>query len=308
MNKEKLKEFIAFLKNKTAVKSEELLEKDFYISALLQKIRTGEYAFKGGTCLSKVYLDYYRISEDIDLTYMDQNAFKGKSTKQVKKICSERITLFGKLLERIARDYDFGFKPEKSNRRYVEFGSNNKLATFKVWYRSVFADTESFIKVQINFLEIIKYPISERTILPVTDASAFSETEQKYFSDYVGLYKPLKWPVYDLREIASEKVRALLTRKGVKARDVVDLYFLEKKHKIHISALKDACVEKVNFAIESYDKYKKAFLARGSFEKGILLEDVSHLMLAEFDKKEFEDFTQKLFLFLKEVKAEISTD
>ncbi|VVB59837.1 Nucleotidyl transferase AbiEii toxin, Type IV TA system [uncultured archaeon] len=307
MDKERLKEFIAFLKNKTAIKSEELLEKDFYISVLLQKIGTGEYAFKGGTCLSKVYLNYYRISEDVDLTYIDQNAFKGKSTKQIKKICSEKITIFGKLLEDIAKEYDFDFRLEKSNKRYVELGSNNKLATFKIWYRSAFTDTESFIKIQINFLEIIKYPIIEKAILPIINVSAFSETEHTYFSDFMGVYKPLKWHVYDLHEIASEKVRALLTRKGVKARDIVDLYFLEKKHKINIYALKDACVEKVNFAIRSYDKYKKSFLARDSFEKGILLEDVSHLMLTELDKKDFEAFTQKLFAFLEEVKAEIST-
>lgn len=305
MNKEKLKEFIAFLKNKTAIKSEELLEKDFYISALLQKIGTGEYAFKGGTCLSKVYLDYYRISEDIDFTFIEQDLFDGKSTKQIKKICSEKITLFGKLLESIAKDYDFDFKLEKSNRRYVELGSNNKLATFKMWYRSVFTDSESFIKVQITFLEIIKYPIMEKAILPIIDAGTFLETERRYFSDYVSSYKPLKRTVYDLREIASEKVRALLTRKGVKARDIVDLYFIEKKHKIHIGALKDKCIEKVNFAIKGYDKYKKAFVARSSFEKGILLEDVSHLMLIELDRKDFDTFTKKLFAFLEEVKAEV---
>lgn len=306
MNKEKLKEFITFLKNKTAIKSEELLEKDFYIGALLQKIGTREYAFKGGTCLSKVYLDYYRISEDIDFTFIEQDLFGGKSTKQIKRICSEKITLFGKLLKSIAKEYDFDFKLEKSNRHYVELGSNNKLATFKMWYRSAFTNVESFIKVQITFLEAIKYPTIERTISPIIDVNAFSETEQKYFSDYVGIYTPQKLYVYDLREIASEKVRALLTRKGVKTRDIVDLYFIEKKHKIHIGALKGTCIEKVNFAIMSYEKYKKAFVAKESLlEKSILLEDVAHLMLIEVDRKDFDDFTRKLFAFLEDMKASI---
>lgn len=95
MNKEKLKEFIAFLSARTSVKSEELLEKDFYINLLLHKLKDSEYAFKGGTCLSKVYLNYHRISEDIDLTFTKQEIFKGKTTKQVKKICSGKITDFG---------------------------------------------------------------------------------------------------------------------------------------------------------------------------------------------------------------------
>ncbi len=306
MNKEKLKEFIAFLKNKTALKSEELLEKDLYISAFLSKIANGEYAFKGGTCLSKLYLNYHRISEDIDFTFINQDAFKDKSTKQIKKICSEKITLFGGLLENIAKKYDFDFKLQKSNRRYIEFGSNNKLATFKIWYRSAVTGAESFIKVQITFLEVIKYPITDKAVSPLVNADAFSQTDRIYFSDYMDLCKPLKLRVYDLREIGCEKIRALLTRKGVKARDIVDLYFIEKMHKVNVDALKDACVGKVTFAIKSYEKYKKNILARADLSgKNLVLENVEHLMLAEIDKKDFDMFAKNLFAFLEKVKAAI---
>lgn len=306
MNKEKLKEFLAFLKNKTALKSEELLEKDVYISALLNKIANGEYAFKGGTCLSKVYLNYHRISEDLDFTFINQDVFKGKSTKRIKKICSEKITLFGGLLENIAKDYGFDFKLQKSNKRYVELGSNNKLATFRVWYRSAVTGTESFIKVQITFLEAIKYPITEKAVSPLVNAGAFSETDRMYFSDYTDVYKPLKFHVYDLREIACEKIRALLTRKGIKARDIVDLYFIERTHKININALKDVCIEKITFAVRSYEKYRKNILARTALsEKNLVLENAEHLMLAETDKKDFDLFAKKLFAFLEEVRTAI---
>lgn len=305
MNKEKLKEFIVFLKGKTALQSEELLEKDFYISALLAKIAGGEYAFKGGTCLSKVYLNYHRISEDIDLTFINQKVFGNKTTNQIKRICSEKLTLFGKTLENVSKEYGFDFKLQKDNKRYVELGSNNKLATFKIWYRSAFTGTESFIKAQITFLEVIQFPIMTRAASPLIDASEFPETEQIYFSDYTGLYKPLKCTAYDLREIASEKIRALLTRRGVKARDIIDLYFIEKMHKIDITKLKEACVEKVQYAVGNYEKYKKNFLAKtGLSEKDLILEDFEYLMTVKLDKKDFGAFTNKLFAFLEEIKSE----
>lgn len=307
MNREKLKEFIAFLKNKTALKSEELLEKDFYISMLLSRIASKEYAFKGGTCLSKVYLNYHRISEDIDFTFIDQKVFENKTTKQVKKMCSEKITLLGKTLKGVSKEYDLDFKLQKGNKRYVELGSNNKLATFKIWYRSVFTGAESFIKIQITFLEVMKFHIIEKMVLPLADINAFSNTERRYFSDFLNVYAPLKCPAYELREIATEKIRALLTRRGVKTRDIVDLYFIEKTHKINLSALKNTCAEKINFAIRNYEKYKKNISAKVALsEKDVVLEEAWPLILVEVDKNNFYTFTEKLFAFLREVRAAVS--
>jgi predicted nucleotidyltransferase component of viral defense system len=46
-----------------------LIEKDYYCSLILHHIfeRMTPLVFKGGTCLSKVYVDFYRLSEDLDL-------------------------------------------------------------------------------------------------------------------------------------------------------------------------------------------------------------------------------------------------
>jgi predicted nucleotidyltransferase component of viral defense system len=48
-----------------------LVEKDFFCSVALEILgRTlpEQVVFKGGTCLSKVYTDFYRLSEDLDFT------------------------------------------------------------------------------------------------------------------------------------------------------------------------------------------------------------------------------------------------
>jgi predicted nucleotidyltransferase component of viral defense system len=46
-----------------------LIEKDYYCSLILHHLfdRETTLVFKGGTCLSKVYADFYRLSEDLDL-------------------------------------------------------------------------------------------------------------------------------------------------------------------------------------------------------------------------------------------------
>lgn len=62
----------------------DLLEKDIWISYVLREMRAlndSKYlAFKGGTCLVKAYLGYYRFSEDIDLTWcgpkIDRRVFR----------------------------------------------------------------------------------------------------------------------------------------------------------------------------------------------------------------------------------------
>jgi predicted nucleotidyltransferase component of viral defense system len=52
----------------------EIVEKDLYLHDLLSNLFSDQYfkenfLFKGGTCLVKCYLGYYRFSEDIDFTW-----------------------------------------------------------------------------------------------------------------------------------------------------------------------------------------------------------------------------------------------
>lgn len=59
------------------------------------------YIFKGGTCLTKCYLGYYRFSEDIDFTWKDQTIFEDKSQTKTRKILSEIIDKTGSIFEDI---------------------------------------------------------------------------------------------------------------------------------------------------------------------------------------------------------------
>src|SRR3989344_2959163 len=184
INKEKLREFILFIKDKTNFSSPELIEKDFYLNLLLAKLNLDELVFKGGTCLAKIYLDYFRLSEDLDLTFINQKLFENKSTQQIKKICKEKIDNFGKQIESIG----LNFVLNKSDRNYVELGNNNKLVTYKVWYDSVFTNTPSFVKIQINFLEEIKFEIKSGETIPLIKGN-ITEDERTYFQDFIIFYE-----------------------------------------------------------------------------------------------------------------------
>jgi predicted nucleotidyltransferase component of viral defense system len=52
--------------------------------------------------------------------------------------------------------------------------------------------------------------------------------ELTLFPEYFDYSKIIRFSVYDQREILSEKIRALLTREGIKARDFLDIFFISE--------------------------------------------------------------------------------
>lgn len=298
IDKDKLKEFLLSVREKTKVSSVELIEKDFYLNVLLSRLNLREYAFKGGTCLAKVYLDHFRFSEDLDFTFINQKLFENKSTKSIKKICKEKINDFGKQLENMGFDFIF----DKSDKKYVEIGNNNKLVTFKLWYESLFTGYSSFIKIQINFLETIKFNIKTLETSSLIKDN-LSKEDKIYYQEFLDYYKKRKIPVYDIKEIFIEKFRSLLTRKAIKSRDAIDLFFINKRFRIKTEDFLKEINEKITFAIENYEKYKDNFIfAKEKLDDTPFShEEIRHLVIKDFKKEDFEDFVKKLRTFLQKV-------
>lgn len=255
------KEVIDLVVNKTKIIQRELIEKDIILHRILmelssQKYFLNNYAFKGGTCLLKCYLHYYRFSEDLDFTYINQKEFEGKSENQIRKILSEKISLILGLLEDLSIKLALNFKAVKGDRKYTEIGGSNKQATFKLWYTPEGSFQETFIKIQINFSEKINYPIIKRDAGNVFFGK-FQDFESAFLlpEDYKWMLKVPELKCYDLREILIEKVRAILTRKGIKMRDYIDIYMIEKKEKLYAWDFKSQIIDKIN-AVIKFEKYK----------------------------------------------------
>src|SRR3989338_8428942 len=99
-----IKRFVAQIKGKHKEINEPTIEKDFYLTLILNEIskHIDEYnkspfsklIFKGGTLLMRTHLNYHRISEDLNFTYLENEKLNKLSSKQRKKA----ITVFTKEL------------------------------------------------------------------------------------------------------------------------------------------------------------------------------------------------------------------
>ncbi|HIH21640.1 MAG TPA: nucleotidyl transferase AbiEii/AbiGii toxin family protein [Candidatus Diapherotrites archaeon] len=94
---------------------------------------------------------------------------------------------------------------------------------------------------------------------------------------------------YSLEEIASEKIRALLTRRGFKARDVIDLYMLSKKG-ITMNSIKKLAIEKTKFMLK-YLKYSQNLESK-KFEEKVNLGQEESLIITPLNKG-FPEFAEK---------------
>jgi predicted nucleotidyltransferase component of viral defense system len=94
------RDFVNEVARTQSIKRADLIEKDLILHQVLfdlskNKFFYDNFAFKGGTCLAKCYLDYFRFSEDIDFTWKDQSVFYGKSQKEVRRYLSLVIDRIG---------------------------------------------------------------------------------------------------------------------------------------------------------------------------------------------------------------------
>lgn len=287
------------------IKRTDLIEKDLILHQMLvdlskNKFFAKNFIFKGGTCLIKCYLGYFRFSEDIDFTWRHQKTFEGKSQKEIRSHLSGVIDEVGAIFEELATKRNLDFVCEKHNRDYVELGGGNKTCTFKIWYQSEILNRRSFVKVQINFVEKFYYA-PQRSEL----RSLLSKEQRELdalFPEYKEYASKIRFDVYDIREILSEKVRAILTREGVKARDFLDVYLICRNFNIKLEDLYDGIIDKTQFMLNLYEKYRKNLAEKKDIvtsgkalkwgeEKGLLLRDI--------DEKEFYKFLEGFGMFLK---------
>ena len=235
-NKIDLKEFIEDLAKKLKF-SEDLLEKDYHLTRILHKIsekKIKDLVFKGGTCLNKCYLGFYRLSEDLDFVYNQDT--KEMSKRQIKLILDKlRRELIG-ILDGL------GFETSK------ELGKGWKMLTSKFQprivgleiitkYNSIINNSPQTIKLEISFRKKLRKPTKRKTI-------------KHEFIDAVGepiLEKDIEIEVIDLTENLAEKFRALLVRKNIAIRDVYDIYFILKNKIAKIDkTLIDLILTKIN--------------------------------------------------------------
>lgn len=292
---------VDYISSKIGLRNRNLLEKDIILQTLLYEISNVEYlndnlVFKGGTCLTKCYLGYYRFSEDIDFSWKDQSEFKDKSQKEIRRLLSSKIEKIGLLLEEIAKKHSLDFKYVKSNKKYFDLGGSNKFTTFKIWYKSTISNNEQFIKIQINFVELFLFDF--KLLMPKSIIKDIDAKEFKFlFPEYGYLSFDFKINCYDVREIFCEKFRAVLTRKAVKVRDFIDIFLISKRKNLDFNRFEKQIMEKTRFMLQ-YSKYVQN-LEDFKLEKFVLGEEEKLLFVPI--ESGIEEYLAKLHLFLDDL-------
>ncbi|MHA1596659.1 MAG: nucleotidyl transferase AbiEii/AbiGii toxin family protein [Candidatus Asgardarchaeia archaeon] len=302
-----MREFVEEVSKKLGL-DKNLIERDFILHQILLDLSNtsfvNEFVFKGGSCLIKHYLGYYRFSMDLDFTFLRQSIFKGLSQKSIRRLLSNRIDSIGRLFEEISENRALNFKCEKGNKRYVELGGGNKFATFKFWLPSTIG-VETLVKIQINFVEELIFPLKKvelKSICPKIKELEF--LFPRYYTEYRAI---IPFNVYDIREILCEKIRAILTRRGFKERDFIDVYFILNRFNINLEELEKEIIEKIRFVLKLYQKYRENLRGKVSMldVENFPFGSEGYLLIEKIDEKRFYSFLTEFMPWLKKLAKNI---
>jgi predicted nucleotidyltransferase component of viral defense system len=197
------REALNFTQSETGF-SARLVEKDYYCSLLLEDllaITAPEWVFKGGTCLSKVHSDFYRMSEDLDFAF--SVALDASRSHRSAMIVATKEHL-AKLARRLSC-----FHVVESLRGY----NNSTQYIGGLCYQSLVTGQNESIKVEFSIREPVLEPVEHlpaRTLL----VDPFRQSP---------VVAPVIVPVLSCRETYAEKLRAALTRREPAIRDFYDL-------------------------------------------------------------------------------------
>jgi len=296
-------------KKKKSNIEDQYIEKDYFISLFLsswQKLKDegkvphlDTLFFKGGTLLARNFLNYPRISEDIDFTYGKSNNLReikseNKREKEIKKIVVPIIDEI-KLIGDIAK---FDFETDRTNPRYIDVRNSRAVYILNIYHNSSITGEEVPIKIELNFLENVIHGCSELKINNIV-------SQDLYLKSLGYDLLNIEINTYPLDEIILEKYRAILTRDKLKERDVFDLYLINKSNMDVLTFDNTLIFEKIKsgFLISEVAKENLVsnctLLNDGDF--GDSDDDISRFTLVEIEDEAYRKFKNHLFEKLQEI-------
>lgn len=194
-----------------------VVEKDYYCSLVLcdltEPFQQG-LVFKGGTCLSKVHANFYRLSEDLDFVIsMEPEAPRSRRRSRIGPLKEH----FSALAARV-RCFELSGALTGFNRSKQYMGSFS--------YRSLVTGRSESIKVEVGLREIVVEPVEEKTARTLLADPLRNEPA----------LGPIPVHVLSFREAYAEKFRAALTRREPAIRDYYDIDYAIRSGKLDPNA------------------------------------------------------------------------
>ena len=306
---EMIRIFVAKIKEKHPNLNESMIEKDFYLTLLLNEISSGieedaefpfgQLAFKGGTLLARTHLQYHRISEDLDFTYLENKKLRSLSSQQRNRAISDFTHQLAEKMQVMSKKRGLDFSTDKSDPKYCHVLDRKMVYLFKIYFVPVYG-TEGLIKCEVNFNDELVYPSALEDIQHLFDAELLHDLE---FVEGISIKIKKNIPCYDIREVALEKMRAVLTRPVIKERDLLDLFLLSKKVD-PLSLNSEKIVAKI-LSTTSFVKGLSAKIERNleilSRHRHNVLEEKKQLALLAIDEEKYAEFEEKILPRLLEI-------
>lgn len=194
----------------------EIVEKDYYLTLILNNIEShlsDKLIFKGGTLLNKIHLNYHRLSEDLDFTYLSKEELlsRFKRSRAIAPI-RENMRKFLKFLEL------------KSENPEGQGFNNSTQYIFDISYPSFITGKDEHIKIEVALRQI---PI---------DKPVYNAINHFYKDPFTGesLIPTNKILSLSFNEAVAEKLKAAITRRDLAIRDYYDLWYIaEAKFDFH---------------------------------------------------------------------------
>ena len=168
--------------------------------------------FKGGTCLKKCRLPDYRFSEDLDFTSKNEHFIFDSS-------------LLRKIISLVTNRTEIHLSIQSLDNLYFNDQITGYSARIKYWGADHRKDQQppkpqrwlTSIKI-----EIILY---EKMCFEAEKATVFHQYSDKLTDNAENI------PIYSIKEVLSEKLRALIQRSYLAPRDYYDIWYLSKNIK-----------------------------------------------------------------------------
>ncbi len=192
-----------------------LVEKDYYCSLILSHLcndATTALVFKGGTCLSKVYADFYRLSEDLDFVI----STKSDSARSVRSKAAKPLSHLVDSIPKVFPGMRIGepLRGHNNSKQYIAF----------IEYASVVVEEVQHIKIEVGLREEVERPVGKGNLHTLLK-DAFKKT---------AVVPAFDIPVMALDEAYAEKTRAALTRRQPAIRDFYDMFHAVKTLKFDV--------------------------------------------------------------------------
>lgn len=204
-----------------------LIEKDYFCSVILQRLAVAApgLIFRGGTCLAKVHLGFYRLSEDLDFLVSTPVEATRKERSQRAAESKAAVTAIPKQLPGL--------------RIVTPLTGANQSSQYigAIGYRSLLAERDETINIEVGLREPLLTPAiggESKTLLldPVSGSS---------------LAPAFLVPCLAREEAMAEKLRAALTRREAAIRDFYDVDYAVRRmgFRVHDPALLELITQKL---------------------------------------------------------------